>query len=193
MPSTDAYPADIEELLSSFAAATKELEALYAATPVKELEAAPAGGGWSVAQAVEHLAITNFQYLAAMREAVKPALHLGHHARTGPLKPGWPTRLFLQHLEPPVKQRVKAPKAIEPSPRVDAMAALKEFLQSQQAAVELLRESASLDLNRIRFVNPFIPGLRFTVGAGFLILTAHERRHLWQAARALAAVSPSNR
>lgn len=193
MPSSDAYPADIEELLSSFAAATRELEALYAATPAAVLEAAPAGGGWSVAQGVEHLALTNFQYLAAMREAVKPALHLEHHARTGPLKPGWPTRLFLRHLEPPVTQRVKAPKTIEPAGKVDARAALKEFLQSQHAAVELLRECAHLDLNRIRFANPLVPGLRFTVGAGFLILAAHERRHLWQAAQGLAAVSPSNR
>jgi hypothetical protein len=193
MPSKATHPLDIEEILHALATARREIEALCAATPVERLEAAPAGGGWSVAQVLAHLALTNFQYLGAMREAVMRARHLGEHARTGPLKPGWPTRLFLHHLEPPVKQRVKAPKAIAPAEKVDARLALREFLQSQQAAVDLLEESADLDLNRIRFVNPLVPGVRFTVGAGFLILAAHERRHLWQAAQGLASMAPSNR
>lgn len=39
------------------------------------------------------------------------------------------------------------------------------------------------DVNPIRFKNPFIPGLRFSVGTGPEVLTRHERRHLLQAER----------
>jgi hypothetical protein len=39
------------------------------------------------------------------------------------------------------------------------------------------------DVNRIRFRNPFIPVLRFTVGTGLEILSNHQRRHLLQAER----------
>jgi hypothetical protein len=45
----------------------------------------------------------------------------------------------------------------------------------------VVRDGAELDLNRIRFHNPFVATLRFTVGAGLLIIAAHNRRHLWQA------------
>ncbi len=38
-----------------------------------------------------------------------------------------------------------------------------------------------MDLNRIRFKNPFVHLLSFTVGTGLLIILAHDRRHLWQA------------
>jgi hypothetical protein len=40
---------------------------------------------------------------------------------------------------------------------------------------------SDMDVNRIRFKNPFVPFFRFTVGTGLLVITAHDRRHLWQA------------
>jgi hypothetical protein len=58
---------------------------------------------------------------------------------------------------------------------------LQRFLRSQGDVRAVIHEGAGLDLNRIRFHNPFIGLLRFTVGAGFLIVAAHDRRHLWQA------------
>jgi hypothetical protein len=36
-------------------------------------------------------------------------------------------------------------------------------------------------VNRIRYRNPFIPLLRFTVGAGLEIIAKHASRHLLQA------------
>lgn len=187
MPNRASVPPDIEELLQSFAAATREAEAVFARLPVEELEAPGSGGGWSPAQCLAHLALTNFAYLAEMRPAIKREIHLHNHARQGPWRVGLPTRLFLRYLEPPVQHRVNAPRAIAPAPRVEAQQALKDFVQSQEAIAALLVESAHLDLGRIRFPNPFLPGVRFTVGSGFLILGAHERRHLWQ-----IAVSTSN-
>lgn len=44
-----------------------------------------------------------------------------------------------------------------------------------------------LDLNRIRFRNPFIGLLRYSVGTALLVIGAHDRRHLWQANQVRAA------
>jgi hypothetical protein len=62
---------------------------------------------------------------------------------------------------------------------------LEAFLRSQEDVRTVIRDGAELDLNRIRFHNPFIGLLRFTVGTGLLVITAHNRRHLWQAERIL--------
>jgi hypothetical protein len=35
----------------------------------------------------------------------------------------------------------------------------------------------------IRFVNPFVRGVRFSLATGLHVIAAHERRHLWQARR----------
>jgi hypothetical protein len=64
--------------------------------------------------------------------------------------------------------------------RADVLAA---FLRSNQAARDLVRRAAGYDVNAIRFRNPFLPLLRFTVGTGLEITAKHESRHLLQAER----------
>ena len=44
-----------------------------------------------------------------------------------------------------------------------------------------IRENHDLDLASIRFVNPFVAGVRFSLATGLHVITAHDRRHLWQA------------
>ena len=51
---------------------------------------------------------------------------------------------------------------------------------------ELVARAAGHDVNRLRFRNPFIPLIRFTVGSGFEITSKHEDRHLLQAERVVA-------
>lgn len=186
MPSKAAMPADIEEIISALEAATREADELMASAPASVLELAPAPHSWSAAECLAHLALTNFSYAAAMRAAVMPAMHLRNHERSGPVRPGLPTRWFIASLEPPVRRRFRAPGSVLPAPSVDAKTALREFQRSQTALIDLLMECRHLDLNKIRFANPFVPALRFTVGSGFLIIAAHDRRHLWQASMAIS-------
>jgi hypothetical protein len=47
----------------------------------------------------------------------------------------------------------------------------------------LIERASEYDVNRIRFVNPFIPVIRFTTGTGLQIVARHEVRHLLQAER----------
>ena len=97
---------------------------------------------------------------------------------------GWLARWFIRsYIEPsPQSKRASAPKKIAPGARVET-SVLDRFLRGNQAARELVRYAANYDVNRIRFRNPFIPVLRFTVGTGFQIVTRHQRRHLLQAER----------
>jgi hypothetical protein len=46
-----------------------------------------------------------------------------------------------------------------------------------------LREHEGFDLAGIRFPNPFIRGVRFSLATGLHVIAAHERRHLWPAWR----------
>ncbi len=44
-----------------------------------------------------------------------------------------------------------------------------------------------VDLGRVRFRSPFFALLRFSLGAGFEMLLAHDRRHLWLAREVMAS------
>jgi len=52
------------------------------------------------------------------------------------------------------------------------------------AALRPAAERARQQGRRRASVNPFIRGVRFSLATGLHVIAAHERRHLWQAARA---------
>ena len=97
----------------------------------------------------------------------------------------------MKTLEPPVKPRfrMKAPRIIEPNAAPGLADAFAAFKSSQEEVRAFLRAHADLDLATIRFANPFVRGIRFSVATGLHVITAHERRHLWQAWRVRRAAA----
>jgi hypothetical protein len=148
----------------------------------EQLNWPPAPGSWSVGQCLEHLCITNEAYLPAITAALKEK----PDAPTEQIVPGWFGGWFIRNfVEPsPETKRVSAPAKIRPTARV-GLTVLDRFLSGNQAVRKLIAAAQDKDVNRIRFWNPFIKGIRFTVGTGFEIIACHERRHLLQAQRVL--------
>jgi len=140
----------------------------------------PREGAWSIAQCLDHLSRTNIVYAGALKAALSAADLLAEGFKTQ-IKPGWLSRHFLRAIEPPPKGKISAPKKIHPAQRPDKGKALESFLRSQNDVREVVATSAKFNVNRIRFRNPFVRSIRFTVGTGLLIISAHDRRHLWQA------------
>jgi len=168
-------------LLAELDAADERANELVIGLNPQQLNWQPAPGAWSVGQCLEHLCIANEVYLPAISSSLegKPV------SAVQDIMPGWFGRWFTsRYFEPsPQSKHVGAPKKIVPGVRVEP-SVLDRFLRSNQAARELVRHARNYDINRIRFRNPFIPVLRFTVGTGLEILSTHERRHLSQAERA---------
>src|SRR5262249_60114550 len=98
-------------------------------------------------------------------------------------RPGLIGRWFVRALEPPVKRqfRMKAPRQIKPRTGPSLADAAARFFESQDLVRAFLRQYADLDLAAVRFPNPFIPGVRFSLATGLHVIEAHQRRHLWQA------------
>jgi len=144
----------------------------------------PGETAWSIAQCLDHLGRANTVYAAALHQAVKES-RAKKETHPPAIRPGWLGRLFIGYFEPPPRKKLRAPKKIVPASRMGCREVLESFLRSQEDVRAVIRDGAELDLNRIRFHNPFIGLLRFTVGTGLLVITAHNRRHLWQAGRIL--------
>src|SRR2546423_2147102 len=141
-----------------------------------------AEGTWSVPECLDHLATANRVYLEPMTAAALHARERGH-VRRGPAVPGVIGGWFVRSLEPPVSRRfrMRAPRTIVPRPAPPLADAFEAFLAAQAAVRAFLRTYADLDLASVRFVNPFIRGVRFSLATGLHVIAAHERRHLWQA------------
>lgn len=172
--------ADIAALREAFDAVEADARAL-----VSELTEPlgcwrPSGEGWSVAECLDHLATANRVYLEAMRPPAGGALARGR-MRRGPARPGVVGRWFIGLLEPPVTRRGRAPRAIRPRPDPPLADAFERFLASHEETRAFLQRYAEVDLAGVRFPNPFLPGLRFSLATGVHVIAAHDRRHLWQA------------
>jgi len=172
-PWADLLIADLDD-------ADRAAEQLTSGLSEDDLNWHPAAGAWSVGQCLEHLAITNEVYLPP----ISASFSAQPDSVVQEITPGWFARWFMQNfIEPsPKTKRARAPGKIVPSQRV-ALSVVQRFRQGNDAVREMIHRAASHDVNHLRFKNPFVPLLRFTVGSGFLIITRHQKRHLLQAER----------
>ena len=175
---------DIQSLHDQLDAGVRDAEALVAGLTEERGGSRAATGSWSVAECLDHLAATNRVYLREMTEAAIRAREQGD-VRRGPAVPGVVGRWFVRTQEPPVKAsfRMRSPQSVVPRVGPGLADAFASFRRSQDDVRAFLGEYADLDLAAIRFRNPFVRDVRFSVATGLHVITAHERRHLWQAWR----------
>ncbi len=179
-PATAAVPHWSDRLISELNASDQRAAQIIAGLTSEQLNWQPSPGAWSVGQCLEHLAVTNELYLRPIAKALddKPV------SPVAAIMPGWFGRWFIASFaEPsPKTKRAGAPKKIQPASHVDS-SVLDRFRASNHAVRELIQRARDYNVNRIRFANPFVPGIRFTVGTALVIVSGHERRHLLQAER----------
>lgn len=178
---SENIPADLQSIVDELARSEQEAKRLVEGLTDAQLNWQPHDStAWSIAQCLDHLARINTTYTAVLRAAVRgrdPAAV----PRRGPIRPGWFSLFFIKNMDAPTRRKFSAPIRAIPSVHIGGEEALKAFIDSHHEVRALLLDSVDVDLNRIRFKNPFVRFLAFTVGTGLFIILAHDRRHLWQA------------
>ena len=171
-------PAWSLRLISELDAADRRAELVAKGLSPEQLNWKPRPDAWSVGQCLEHLRITNEVYLPAISRALEGR----QPVKVQDVNLGWFSRWFIRnYIAPnPGGRRARAPKKSEPATEVQSLI-LQAFLSSNEVARRLVRRASDFDVNRIRFNNPFLPLLRFTVGTGLEIVAKHQGRHLLQA------------
>jgi DinB superfamily len=174
---------------------TSRLHALVDTMDDATWRARPSADRWSVAECIEHLNLTSRAYVPVLRDALRDGRARG---LTNPAASnrvdlfGW---LLVKSMEPPVRRRRRmktpapfVPPAIEPRER-----AVSEYEALQQALIGVLTEAEGLAISKIKLRSPFNARIRYSVYSALRIITAHQRRHLWQAEQTRAALRASAR
>jgi hypothetical protein len=182
-------PTDIREILDELVAAERDAEALVSGLPEEQATRRLTPASWSVSECLDHLATANRVYLSAMHDPAHRA-RLRGRLRRRPAEPGWPGRMFVYSLEPPPRwwSRLGAPRRIRPRTSPPLEDAFASFMASQADVRQFVTVNADLDLASIRFVNPFVRGIRFSLATGLHVIAAHDRRHLLQGWRVRRAI-----
>lgn len=163
---------------------------------------APPGGGWSVAECLEHLVIAGSKMNTRLEEATSTARAAGRIASADvarqSLQPDWISRFFLlatgaakDGARPGLRVAVR-PVFDPADPRGrgrDRDAVLADFLALQDRLERTAHAADGLDLAGIKVASLISDWLRLPLGMWFVSLAGHQERHLDQAARIRAAAT----
>jgi hypothetical protein len=174
---TVAAPAWSRQLIAELQNADQRAIALVRGLSVEQLNWKPRPESWSVGQCLEHLCLSGEVYL----QPIETALKNQPPSPVQEITPGWFGAWFIRNYIAPSNKKARAPKKIAPVLSTVDPSILDRFLAMNREIRALIERAAPFDVNRIRFENPFVSIIRFTVGTGFEILSKHEVRHLLQA------------
>ena len=179
-----ALPDYFGNLLRAFDEVEGEADDLVAPLDDEQFNWTPARGGWSIAQCLDHLNLTNAAYLRVLGPACERAQRAGL-ARSAPPALSLPARWLVMLVEPPPRFRLPAPGQTQPARRKHKAEVWPEFVRTNGQVKALVQTYAGVDLTRARIRLPVLGHLRaWTV---LCIMAAHERRHLWQAQQVRAS------
>jgi hypothetical protein len=152
----------------------------------EQLNWKPDAKQWSIAQCLEHLAVTSRQfngYFQQLIESARLKWPTNGAVRYRPsLVGGW----LIKQVAPETTRKVPAPKVFKPSDSSSIHDALGLFLKQQEEFVHFVRESEGVDYNRARLRSPVTPLMRYSLADAFVVTIVHGYRHLAQANRVKA-------
>jgi hypothetical protein len=175
-----------DTLIADLAAADARIEQAARPLDAARLGWHPPEGGWSIADVLEHLCISNDDYLAKLRPLVNGG-GARRAARAGAGAEEWRPSFFGGFLARSLgaPRKLPAPKMwrIERAPRANV---LDEFLAREREIAQLLRASTAFDWRRTRLASPVSRLIRLNLGDAFAVLAVHSARHAGQIERVRA-------
>jgi hypothetical protein len=168
---------DLDAVLSEISRQAGEARELAGGLSLGALNWQPSEGKWSVGGHLAHMVILNTPYLGALERAIGEA-RAGSRFSDGPYRHGWFGPWFARSMEPPPKRRWKTAPAMVPDPSVQGDI-VDSFAACQEELARIVELGRGVDLGRTRISSPFMKLMRFSVGAAYGVLLAHNRRHLW--------------
>ena len=137
-------------------------------------------GSWSIAQCLHHIVLGHQEYIRVIDKAILQARERKLFG-SGPFKYGWFGNWFARSLDAPPKFKMKNPRLITPLPDPPGKKVVADFESVHQELLRLFEQANGIDLGRAKMTSPLSRLVRLSLGQAFAVLTAHARRHVWQA------------
>ena len=166
----------LEAVQNEVESATQKAKSLIAGRSEIDLTTRLEPASWSVAECLDHLTQTTNAFVPAITSAIVTAPQL---TMNRPLKTGALTKLLIQNLEPPYRLRFNVLAPLVPRQQ-DFYLAWSAFEDSQAQLKKTMQSASGLAIDEVSIESPVYARLSYNVYGALRMLTAHERRHLWQ-------------
>ena len=174
-------------LLETIVAAAEEnsetARELFSGLSTAQLNWKPAPEKWSIAQCLDHLAITSHEFDGYFSDALVRG-RKKWPVTTGPAyRPSFMGGWLIKQVNPEGGRNLTAPKVFRPSESSNIDEPLAKFLKQQGRFIEFVRETSGVDYNKTKLRSPVTPLIRYSLADAFVVTVVHGRRHLAQARR----------
>lgn len=172
------------ELLTHLETCHAEVDAAIAAVPEARRDTMPGGDRWSVANIVEHLALTAAQVGAVLSRGLRQLEREGLRPATdhSPVLPTIDAARLLDR-----EQKVTAPATVAPKNGLSCALAQQTLADARRSLADTLRAADGIDVTAIHAPHPLLGKLGLYSWIAFVGL--HERRHAAQVRATAAALS----
>jgi hypothetical protein len=143
----------------------------------------PSTEQWSMAQCLEHLAITSSKFDDYFSAALERARRKWPVTNGLVYKPSMVGGWLARQVDPETGRSLPSPKVFRPANASDIHGSPEMFLNQQAKFLNFVRQSTGIDYNKTRLRSPVTPLMRYSLADAFVITVLHGRRHLAQARR----------
>lgn len=178
--SNNELPKELQEIKDQFSAMKKDAADFLGKLKDNQFNKRPADNGWSVAECVDHLIVTGFDYCDKLEEGLK-ILQKKDKRYTGEMKYSYIGSKFIANVEPPVKRKFKSPPKWRPDSNINKAKATQAYLQLQDRWMDIIDRSKGWDLTKVKLPSPAVSWIKFSAFVILGVNAAHQRRHMEQA------------
>lgn len=143
----------------------------------------PAVDQWSMAQCLEHLAVSTKAFEKYFAAALQRGRSRPQVAESLRYKPSLMGGLLVRYVSPEGARKLRAPKIIRPADSSRIEGSLEMFLREQDWFIDFVGRAHGVDYNKTRLRSPITPLVRYSLADAFVIIVLHAQRHLQQARR----------
>jgi hypothetical protein len=172
--------AQLAQIGTELEEASGAMRGLVAGLPAGAWDKRPVGGGWSVAHCVMHLNTTAEEFLPQLDAAIREGREKNLTGK-GPFRRDFAGWLLCKLVEPPYRLKVKTPPRFDPQVVDLSEKVMAEWERLQGELRDRVYAADGLALNKLQVISPFSARMKYHLWSAFVVIPAHQRRHIWQA------------
>jgi hypothetical protein len=170
-----------QELINQYNESKVRVEQLFNDLSHDMFNENPIPAKWSIAQNMNHINITCELYRQRLTEVLETPDILKQGNKITKYGPRFLMSKFFQWLEPPVTFLFKAPNVFLPNEVLEKDVIFQHYHYVRECMLDDLKAVIEKGLLTIKVKSPASSFLSIQLGEVFLLMAAHDRRHIWTA------------
>ena len=177
---------EVSQLVTEMTTIADKAQLTFGKLSAQQLNWKPGTEGWSIGQCFDHLIAANKAYIPIIEQVITGTKQNTSWEKI-PLLPNLFGKLLIKYLSPQSTRKLKAPEVFTPSSSSIDEGIISRFIELQKQMMLLMKRTEGFNLSRVKITSPALRFVTYSVIDAYEIVVVHEKRHVQQAERVLAA------